>query len=250
MAGGQRQPTAPNVPAAAMKLILPEVRRKEEGIGSRGRTGAAAAEGGDSGVHTGGREQTGKGGKGQVGGIRGQAGSRAPGRGWGKRGRQGRQWPQLQQSLRQLPPGSPPQVSAAVRAEEEREARRQQTARYEALAHMEHQRRRRQAPRFEANTIYRLGTQPGRGRSEHQGEQEGTGGGHSSQPSGGSQGGERQAGQSSGAAPVRQHLQAGRATWGGQRGKREKHRRAWERIGEEEREREAPIMGGAARVAE
>ena len=66
-ARGQRQLTAPNVPAAAMKLILPEVRRKEEGKGRRGRTGAGVAERGDSGVRTGGREQTGKGGKGQVG---------------------------------------------------------------------------------------------------------------------------------------------------------------------------------------
>ena len=65
--GGQRQPMAPNVPAAAMKSILPEVRKKEEGKGTRGRTGAGAAEGGDSGVRTGGREQTGKGEKGQVG---------------------------------------------------------------------------------------------------------------------------------------------------------------------------------------
>ena len=44
------------------------------------------------------------------------------------------------------PPGSPPQVSAVVRAEEEREARCQQKARYKALAHLENQRRRQQAP--------------------------------------------------------------------------------------------------------
>ena len=54
----------------------------------------------------------------------------------GKGGGQGRQWPQFKHSFRQPPPGSPPQVSAAVRAEEEREARRQQAARYEALAHL------------------------------------------------------------------------------------------------------------------
>ena len=45
VAGGQRQATAHNVPAAAMKLILPEVRRKEKGKHRRGRTGAGAAEG-------------------------------------------------------------------------------------------------------------------------------------------------------------------------------------------------------------
>ena len=38
VAGGQRQLTAPDVPAAAMKLILPHVRRKEQGKGRRGRT--------------------------------------------------------------------------------------------------------------------------------------------------------------------------------------------------------------------
>ena len=31
--GGPGQPSAPNVPAAAMKSILPEVRRQEEGKG-------------------------------------------------------------------------------------------------------------------------------------------------------------------------------------------------------------------------
>ena len=41
--GGQRPPTAPNVPAAAMKSTLPEVQRKEEDKGRRGRTGAGAA---------------------------------------------------------------------------------------------------------------------------------------------------------------------------------------------------------------
>ena len=52
---------------------------------------------------------------------------------------------------------------------------------------------------------------------------------------------------------MRQHPQASRAAWGAQGGKGEEHKRAWERIGEEERrlgEREARIMGGAARVAE
>ena len=64
---GQRQPAAPNVPAAAMKCILSEVRRKEEGKSRRGQAGAGAAEGGDRGVSKGRQEQTGKGGKGQAG---------------------------------------------------------------------------------------------------------------------------------------------------------------------------------------
>ena len=320
-----------------------------------------------------------------------QAAGHQEGKG-GKGGGQGHQWPQPQHSFRQLPPGSPPQVSAAVRAEEEREARRQRTARYEALARMEHQRRRRQAPKPGPETIYRLEMGSGRGRSERQGEQEGTGGGHNSQPNGGPQGGEGQAGRSGDAAtghhgqreggqesgrqrsgqarargtgrgeesgkdrhsepgargigegrgglqgrgpgkerqqgaggkgqgkagqagkgqgkvggggymgspafpgkgmggwwgsvvlptippfppppypavgtmyppppaypgvlpptPVRQHPQGGRAMWGAQGGKGEEHRRAWERIGEEERrlrDREARTKGEAARVAE
>ena len=182
MAGSRRQPTAPNVPAGAMKSILPEVRRKEEAKFRIGRTGARAAEGWNSGVRPGGRERTGKGGKGPVGvsGAR-QAAGHQEGKG-GKGGGQGRQWPQPQQSFTQQPPGSLPQVSAAVRAdEEEREARRQQTARYEALAHIERQRCRRQAPRPEPDTIYRQEMGSGRGRPECQGEQGGTGVGHSSQ---------------------------------------------------------------------
>ena len=54
-------------------------------------------------------------------------------------------------------------------------------------------------------------------------------------------------------ASVRQHPQAGETAWGAQGGKGEEHRRAWGRIGEEERrlgEKEARIMGGADRVAE
>ena len=53
--GGPGQPTAPNVPAAAMKSILPEVRRKEEDQGRRGQPAAGAAESGDSSVRTEGR---------------------------------------------------------------------------------------------------------------------------------------------------------------------------------------------------
>ena len=54
-------------------------------------------------------------------------------------------------------------------------------------------------------------------------------------------------------APVRQHPQAGGTAWGAQGRRGEEHRRAWERIGEEERrlrERKARVMGGAARVAQ
>ena len=126
VAGGQRQPTAPNGRAAAVKFILPAVRRKEEGKGRRGRTGAGGAEGGDR--STGGQGQTGKKGKGQVeaSGAKKPAGDQE-GKG-GKRGGQGHQWPRPHHSFGQLPQGSSPQVSAEVRAEEAREARRQQTA--------------------------------------------------------------------------------------------------------------------------
>ena len=139
-------PEAPNVPAAAMKSFLLEVRRKEEGKGGRRRPAAGAAESGDSGVRTGGQGRTGKEGKGKAraSGARHATGHQE---GKGKKGGgQGRQWPQSQRSFKHSPPGSPRQVSAAVRAEEEREARRQQAARYEALAHMERQRRRHQPP--------------------------------------------------------------------------------------------------------
>ena len=195
--GGPGQPAAPNVPAAAMKSILPEVRRKEEGKSKRGRAEAGAAESGDSGVRTKGQGRTGKGEKGQAGASGARHGTgHQEGKG-GKGGRQGPQWPQPQRSLKQLPPGSPPQVSAAVRAEQGREARRRQTARYEALAHMQRQRRRHQAPEPGPDTIYRLETGSGRGTSEGQGGQEESGGEHSGQPSGGAQRGEGQAGQSS-----------------------------------------------------
>ena len=80
----------------------------------------------------------------------------------GKGSGRGRQWPQPQRSFRQSPPRSPPRVSAAVRTEEEREARRQQAARYKALAHVEHQRRGRQPPEQGPDTIYQLEMEPGR----------------------------------------------------------------------------------------
>ena len=47
------------------------------------------------------------------------------------------------------------------KGEEEREVRRQQAARYEALAHVEHQRRRRQPPEQGPDTIYPLEMEPG-----------------------------------------------------------------------------------------
>ena len=116
--GGPGQPSGPNVPAAAMKSILPEVRRQEEGKGGRGQLEAGAAGSGDSSVSTGGKGRTGKKGKGQAGTTgaahaKGHlAGKGGKGSGWG------RQWPQPQRSFRQLPPRSPPGVSAAVRAKE------------------------------------------------------------------------------------------------------------------------------------
>ena len=54
-------------------------------------------------------------------------------------------------------------------------------------------------------------------------------------------------------ASVQQHPQGGGTAWRAQGGKGEEHKRAWERIGEEEGrlgEREARTMGGAAGVAE
>ena len=182
--GGPGQLTPPNVPAAAMKSILPEVRRQEEGKGGRGQPAAGAAGSGDSSVRTGGRGRTGKGGKGQAGTSQaGHAKGHQEGRG-GKGGEQGRQWRQPQRLFRQPPPGSSRQVSAALRAEEERESRRQQAARYEALAHAERQRQRHQPPETGLDTIYRLEMESGRTGSGRQGGLKGSGGEHSGQPSG------------------------------------------------------------------
>ena len=64
--GGPGQPTAPNVPAAAMKSILPEVRRKEKVKDRRGQPAAGAAGSRVSSVRTGGRGRTAKGGFGLV----------------------------------------------------------------------------------------------------------------------------------------------------------------------------------------
>ena len=170
--GGPGQPSAPNVPASAMKSILPEVRRQEEGKGGRWQLEAGAAGNGDSSVSAGGIGRTGKGGKGQAGTSRTvHAKGHLAGKG-GKGSGRGRQWPQPQRSFRQSPPRSPPRVSAAVRPEEEREVRRQQAALYEALAHVEHQRRHRQPLEQAPDTIYQLEMEPGRtGRRGGQAEQ-------------------------------------------------------------------------------
>ena len=115
--GGPGQPSAPNVLAAAMKSIFPEVRRQEEGKGGQGQLEAGAAGSGYGSVSTGGRGRTGKKRKGQAGTTgsvhaKGHlAGKGGKGSGWG------RQWPPPQHPFRQPPPRSPPGVSAAVRAE-------------------------------------------------------------------------------------------------------------------------------------
>ena len=105
--GGPGQLSAPNVPAAAMKSILPEVRRQEEGKGGRGQLEAGAAGSGDSSVSARGRGRTGKGGKGQAG-TSGAVHAKGylAGKG-GKGSGRGRQWPQPQRSFRQSPPRSP-----------------------------------------------------------------------------------------------------------------------------------------------
>ena len=94
--GGQRQLTAPNVPAAAMKSILPEVRRRGEGKSRQGRAGAGAAEGRDSGVRTGGQDQTSKGRKGRAGASGARDATRHREEKGGKGGWQGREWLQPQ----------------------------------------------------------------------------------------------------------------------------------------------------------
>ena len=52
--GDPGQQVAPNVLATAMKSILSEVRRKKQGKSRRGGAQAGVAEGGNSGVRTGG----------------------------------------------------------------------------------------------------------------------------------------------------------------------------------------------------
>ena len=63
--------------------------------------------------------------------------------------------------------------------------RRQQSARYEALAHAERQRCRRQPPEQGPDTIYQLEMDPGRTGSGRQGGLEGSGGERGRQHSGG-----------------------------------------------------------------
>ena len=185
MEGGPGQLSAPNVLAAAMKSILPEVRGQKEGKGGRGQPEAGAAKRGDSSVSAGERGRTGKGGKGRAGtsGAVHAKGHQAEKRGKGSG--QGRQWPQPQCSLGQSPPESPPQVSAAVRAEEEKEGRRQQAARSEALVHIERQRRGCQPPEQGRNTIYRLEVEPGRTGLAHLGGPRGREGSSAGSPVGG-----------------------------------------------------------------
>ena len=104
-----------------------------------------------------------------------------------------------------------------VRVEEEREARHQQAARYEALAHMERQRRRHQPPEPGPDTIYLLEMGSGRAGSGRQGGQEGSGEVHSGQPSGGLPREEGQAGQSSAGAAGRCGQREGGQESGSQR---------------------------------
>ena len=122
VAGGHRQLAAPNVQAPAMKSILPAVQRKEEGKCGQGRPRTRFQGHVGTGGHTGGRGRPHPGGKGQAGapGARRTA-EHQEGAG-GKGGGQGHQLLQPQQSFGQPPQGSTPQVRAAVRPEEEREA--------------------------------------------------------------------------------------------------------------------------------
>ena len=218
--GGPGQSSAPNVPAAAMKSILPEVRRQEQGKGGRGQPEAGAAGSGDSIVRAGGRGRTSKGGKGQAGTSgAGQAKGYQAGKG-GKGSWRGQQWPHSQRSLRQSPQRSPPQVNAAVRAEEEREERRQQVARYKALAHMERQLRRHQPPEPGPDTIYRLEMEPGRTGLGRQGGLEGLGGEHSGQHGDGVRREGGRAEQGSAAAEGHRGRREGEQERGSQRGRR------------------------------
>ena len=142
----------------------------------RGRAGAGAAEVGGSGVRTGGQEQTGKGAKGQAG-VSGasratghQEGNREKGADRGGSGHTPNAHSRsssrgcLHRSVRRC----------GRRGRGRRAARRRR--RYEALAHMERQACRRQAPEPGPDTIYRLEMGSGRGRSERQGGQDGSGG--------------------------------------------------------------------------
>ena len=212
-----------------MKSILPEVRRQEEGRGGRGQREAGAAGSGDSSVSARGRGRTGKGGKGQAG----TSGAvQAKGHLAGKRGKgsgQRRQWPQPQRSFRQSPPGSPPQVSAAVRAEEERDVRRQQAARYEALAHVERQRCHRQPSEQGPDTIYRLEMERGKTGSGRKGGPRGREGRAASSPvmgCGGRHAGRTDQRSGAGQGCVTGRRRQGQADWARFAAKRSEARRA------------------------
>ena len=97
------------------------------------------------------------------------------------------------------------------------EARRQQAARYQALAHVERQRRRHQPPEPGPDTIYWLEMESGRRRSGRQGGLERSGGEHSGQPSGGVRRDGGQAEQSSAAAEGRRGQREGEQGSGSQR---------------------------------
>ena len=95
--------------------------------------------------------------------------------------------------------------------------RRQQAARYEALAHVERQRRCRQPPEQGPDTIYRLEMEPGRTGSGCQGGLEGLGGERGGQPSGGMRREVGQAEQSSAAAEGHRGQREGEQERGSQR---------------------------------
>ena len=94
---------------------------------------------------------------------------------------------------------------------------RQQAARYEALAHVERQRCRRQPPEQGPDTIYRLEMEPGRTGSGHQGGLEGSGGERGGQPSDGMRREVGQAEQSSAAADGHRGQREGEQEGGSQR---------------------------------
>ena len=95
--------------------------------------------------------------------------------------------------------------------------RRQQSARYEALAHVERQRRRHQPPEPGPDTIYRLEMEPGSTGSGRKGGLEGLGGERSGQPSGGMRREVGQAEQSSAAAEGHRGQREGGQERGSQR---------------------------------
>ena len=95
--------------------------------------------------------------------------------------------------------------------------RRQQAARYEALAHVECQRHRRQPPEQGPDTIYSSEMEPGRTGSGRQGGLEGSGGERGGQPSGGMRREVGQAEQSSTAAEGHRNQREGEQERGSQR---------------------------------